>query len=102
VIQSVTSAPTSVADDQGTRIRRYLVTMGIRTACFLLAIVTSGAARWSFVVAAVLLPYIAVVMANAVGPRHGREVPMVSPTAPDAPALGAATPPGDPSGRLAR
>ena len=50
--------------------RRYLVSMGIRTACFILAVVAIAVLHWAIVgwilvVAAVILPYIAVVMANA-------------------------------------
>ncbi|MGH3322525.1 MAG: DUF3099 domain-containing protein [Streptosporangiaceae bacterium] len=43
---------------------RYLVSMGIRTACFIAAVATSGPLRWVLVVAALFLPYIAVVLAN--------------------------------------
>jgi hypothetical protein len=89
VVQSVTTAPESLRDEQAARIRRYLVTMGIRTACFLLAAFTAtqGAAWWvwgSFSVLAVVLPYIAVVLANAVRPRLGGSTrpvtPVVDPT----------------------
>ena len=73
-IQSVTSAPPSVADEQGARVRRYLLTMTIRIVCGGLAIIASGWLRWALVTAAVVLPYIAVVMANAVGPRYGQEL----------------------------
>jgi len=50
--------------------RRYLMSMGIRTACFVLAVVAIVLLHWTvvgwiMVVAAVLLPYVAVVMANA-------------------------------------
>ena len=67
---SVTGLPASLQDDQGERIRRYLVSMGIRTLCFILAVVALAGLHWTiigwtFVVAAVILPYIAVVMANA-------------------------------------
>lgn len=68
-VQSVTSAPESLREEQAGRIRRYLITMGIRTVCFVLAVVTTGWVRWTFVVLAVILPYIAVVLANAVRPR---------------------------------
>ncbi len=78
-VQSVTSAPVSNADDQGLRMRRYLVAMGTRTVCFVLAIVASGWVRWTLVAAAVALPYIAVVLANAVGPRFGHSVAPVRP-----------------------
>jgi Protein of unknown function (DUF3099) len=70
-VQSVTNAPPSVADEQSQRVRRYLLTMTIRIVCGGLAILASGWLRWALVAAAVVLPYIAVVMANAVGPRVG-------------------------------
>jgi Protein of unknown function (DUF3099) len=73
-VQSVTSAPVSAAADQAHRIRRYLLTMGIRVGCGALALFTQGWVRWTFVALAVVLPYIAVVMANAVGPRSGEAV----------------------------
>jgi hypothetical protein len=53
---------------------RYLVSMGVRTACFLLAVVVHGPLRWVFVLAAIVLPYIAVVFANA-----GRERSLPTP-----------------------
>jgi len=72
---AVTGLPTSLQDDQGQRMRRYLVSMGIRTACFILAVVALAGLHWTLigwtlVVAAVILPYVAVVMANAT--RSGR------------------------------
>jgi Protein of unknown function (DUF3099) len=73
-VQSVTSVPVSAADDQAHRVRRYLLTMGIRVVCGALALFTAGWVRWTFVALAVVLPYIAVVMANAVGPRSGQAV----------------------------
>ena len=39
--------------------------MGVRTTCFLLAVIFSGWPRWFFIAGAVLLPYVAVVVANA-------------------------------------
>ena len=85
VVQSVTTAPESLRDEQAARIRRYLVTMGIRTACFVLAALTAtrGAPWWvwgSFALLAVVLPYIAVVLANAVRPRLGGRADAVTPT----------------------
>ncbi|MDN5796297.1 MAG: DUF3099 domain-containing protein [Intrasporangium sp.] len=70
VVHTVTSAQTSSSDDQPQRIRRYLTMMGIRIACFGLVFVTSGWLRWVEIVAAVVLPYFAVVIANAVRPRE--------------------------------
>lgn len=84
IVQSVTSAPVSRHDEQSYRMHRYLLTMGIRTACFILAVVTAGWLRWTFVAFAAVLPYIAVVMANAVRPRSvvapAPVLPQVDPT----------------------
>ena len=84
VVQSVTSVPESLADEQAARIKRYLLTMGVRTVCFILAVVTGtqGAPWWVwlfFVILAVVLPYIAVVMANAVRPRPAGSAAPVTP-----------------------
>lgn len=65
----ITTAGTSRGDDIAARQRRYLFSMAVRTACFVGAILADGVLRWTLVVAAVLLPYVAVVMANAVGSR---------------------------------
>ena len=53
--------------EQSGRVRRTC--MAIRTVCFVAAVPLQGWARWTAVLMAVLLPYFAVVMANAVGPR---------------------------------
>ena len=66
---SITSARTSHSEDLHKRQMRYLLSMGIRTVCFVLAIVTTGPVRWVLVAAAVFLPYIAVVLANATDRR---------------------------------
>ncbi|MDP9445218.1 MAG: DUF3099 domain-containing protein [Actinomycetota bacterium] len=61
----ITSARTGHSADVHARQTRYLLSMGVRTACFLLAVVTTGWLRWVFIAAAFVLPYIAVVVANA-------------------------------------
>jgi hypothetical protein len=71
---AVTGLPASLQEDQRARMRRYLLSMGIRTACFVLAFVTLWGLHWTvigwaFVIAAAILPYIAVVVANATKPR---------------------------------
>lgn len=68
-VQSVTTAPISAAEERAGRTRRYLVMMGVRTFCFIAAYFTEGWLRWTCVALAVVLPYIAVVLANAVRPR---------------------------------
>jgi Protein of unknown function (DUF3099) len=63
----ITAAHTGHSERLRGRQRRYLVSMGVRTLCFVLAVATDGTLRWVFIVAAVVLPYVAVVMANAAG-----------------------------------
>lgn len=68
-VYTVTDAPRPMSEDIGHRQRRYLISMGVRTACFLGAVVAAvaGAPWWLavlMVVAAAVLPYVAVVFAN--------------------------------------
>jgi hypothetical protein len=67
-VHLVTQARTSKSDDIGYRERRYLIMMGIRVACFLLAVlmVTQGAGWLAAfpAVGALVIPYFAVVFAN--------------------------------------
>lgn len=72
----ITTAPPSPAEERRGRERRYLILMGIRLVCFILAIVLFGIGlRWIAAFAAagsLILPWIAVVAANA-GPTRGVE-----------------------------
>lgn len=85
MVHTVTSAPSSPSDDQGDRIRRYLTMMSIRVACFALLFVTHGWVRWAALIGAVVLPYFAVVIANAVRPRQEGEIEPVTSTAKEIP-----------------
>jgi Protein of unknown function (DUF3099) len=73
-VHTITSTQGPLGEDIDRRARRYLVQMGIRTVCFLGAVFTWGRVpTWLSVVmlvSAVVLPYVAVVLANA-----GRERP---------------------------
>jgi hypothetical protein len=88
----ITTAGTSPNADIAARQRRYLIAMGVRTLCFVvvacLAITHAGPGwlPWIFVAGALVLPYVAVVMANAAetktdafelrdGSSHDRELP---------------------------
>lgn len=62
---TITEAQRGLSTEQVGRQRRYLISMGIRTACVLAAIVIPGWPRWLFIAGAVVLPYLAVVIANA-------------------------------------
>ena len=62
----ITTAAASREDDIRHRQRRYVISMGIRTVCFVAAVIVGhGWVMWVLIVAALLLPYVAVVMANA-------------------------------------
>jgi len=66
----ITTAATSRADEISHRQRRYLISMAIRTVCFLGAVaVGDNWLRWVLFAGAVFLPYVAVVMANATDQR---------------------------------
>jgi len=69
-VQSITSAGRSRDADVSGRAMRYTIMMGIRVACFFAAVFTEGWLRWTFAVGAVVLPYIAVVLANAGSKRR--------------------------------
>ncbi|WP_243225781.1 DUF3099 domain-containing protein [Microbacterium sp. CIAB417] len=64
---SVTSLPQSPKAEADSRTRRYLISMSIRMVCFALALFVTpyGWYTWVFAIAAGVLPYIAVVAANA-------------------------------------
>ncbi|MDN5805591.1 MAG: DUF3099 domain-containing protein [Brevibacterium sp.] len=67
--QQITTADTALDDDMKSRIIRYSITMGIRTFSFVAAYFMFRAdltvLMWICVAAAVLLPYPAVIVANA-------------------------------------
>jgi hypothetical protein len=71
----ITNAPVSRKDELAHRQRRYVISMTIRTFCFIGAVVAHGWLRWVLVVAAFVLPYIAVVMANKADPVIDAEDP---------------------------
>jgi hypothetical protein len=62
----ITTATRSRSADIDARQRRYVISMGIRTLCFVAAVLSIGHwFMWAFVAASFFLPYVAVVMANA-------------------------------------
>ncbi|WUI03119.1 DUF3099 domain-containing protein [Spirillospora sp. NBC_00431] len=68
-VYTVTDAPVPMSEDIGHRQRRYLMSMGVRTVCFVGAVLAAvaGAPLWLvilLVVGALFLPYVAVVFAN--------------------------------------
>ncbi|HEX2856748.1 MAG TPA: DUF3099 domain-containing protein [Propionibacteriaceae bacterium] len=65
----ITRAAPSHSEDMGRRQKRYLITMLIRTACFVGLVLTPGVWRWAFLAGAAVLPTIAVVLGNAADRR---------------------------------
>jgi predicted tellurium resistance membrane protein TerC len=63
-VQSATSLPASPLDDRKRRMRRYSIAMSVRTVCLILLVVIPDGWRYVFGVGAIVLPYIAVVLAN--------------------------------------
>ena len=73
-VYSITSAATGHSDELGSREKRYAISMGIRSVCFVGAVVIWQYQVWIAVVMVVLatfLPYFSVVLANAGVRRKG-------------------------------
>jgi len=64
-VYDITNAPQALTREQAGRQKRYLISMMIRTACFILTVVLPSPYRWIALLGAVALPYFAVVIANA-------------------------------------
>lgn len=68
-VYSITSAKSGHSDDIGSRELRYGISMGIRTVCFVGAVVAfqtmGGWVPWVLLAAALVLPYTSVIFANA-------------------------------------
>lgn len=73
-VVEITSAPTNRFDEINHRERRYLISMAVRTASFIGAVIVfpySWVASAILMLASFLLPLIAVVIANSASPRIG-------------------------------
>lgn len=63
-VQSATALRDSPLADRRKRMRKYTITMSVRTLCLIALVVVPDWWRYVFGVGAVVLPYIAVVLAN--------------------------------------
>lgn len=72
-VHRITDAGIPLSQEQVGRQQAYLIAMTIRTACFLGAVFSPSPWRWILAVGAVVLPYFAVVLANAGRERSDRE-----------------------------
>lgn len=78
-VQRITNAPEPLEVDQRHRMRVYSMQMGIRIVCLFLAVLIPGPLRWIFIAGAVLLPYLAVLLANAGRDRRTSEIILLDP-----------------------
>jgi hypothetical protein len=76
-VYQITGARPGVRADVDRRARRYLISMGVRTVCFLLAVLLHGWLRWIMIAAALILPYLSVVFANG-GRERIESMPVVN------------------------
>jgi hypothetical protein len=65
VSASISNVGQPLSKDQSSRARKYFISMMIRTLCFILAVILPSPYRWIALFGAVVLPYIAVIVANA-------------------------------------
>jgi predicted tellurium resistance membrane protein TerC len=84
--QTITSLPPSPEQEHRSRVIKYSVTMAIRMVCVILIFVLDGWWRIGAAIGAIVLPYIAVVLANvsksvvgATVERPGAIVPLEAP-----------------------
>ncbi|GAA1879098.1 hypothetical protein GCM10009715_27180 [Paeniglutamicibacter psychrophenolicus] len=63
-VHRITEAQESHAAEQHSRVLKYTISMSVRLACFIAAFFVHGWLQWVFLAAAIVLPYIAVVIAN--------------------------------------
>jgi predicted tellurium resistance membrane protein TerC len=73
-VQSATALPASPEEDRKHRMRSYSTAMSIRMACFILVFFVPGYWKLVFGLGAVVLPYIAVVLANVGNTAANRAV----------------------------
>ena len=70
-VYSISSVGEPLSVEQDNRARKYVFSMTIRIVCFIGAFWTDGWLRWLLLCGSLVLPWIAVVLANA-GLENGR------------------------------
>jgi hypothetical protein len=69
--QSITTVSESPDDERKSRMLKYTLAMTIRVICIVAAMFVEGWLMWLAFAGAIFLPYFAVVLANAQGPKPG-------------------------------
>lgn len=62
---AISDARNSLADDQDARAKKYFFSMSLRLVFFITAVLVEGPLRWILFTASLILPWAAVVIANA-------------------------------------
>ena len=74
-VHRITEAQESHAAEQHSRVLKYTISMSVRLACFIAAFFVHGWLQWVFLAGAIVLPYIAVVIANGGADLTKRQPP---------------------------
>lgn len=85
-VHRISDAPRPLAEDVSARSRNYMISMGVRTVLFILALIFTGWLRWAFFAGSLILPYAAVMLANEGKSRRSESLPPITPAAPELPA----------------
>jgi DUF3099 family protein len=75
----ITDARSPASVEHDSRVKRYALTMGFRTVCFVSMIFVEGPLRWVLFAGAVLLPYVAVIVANQANQRSEQKTQLGGP-----------------------
>ncbi|GAA1496199.1 DUF3099 domain-containing protein [Paeniglutamicibacter kerguelensis] len=74
-VHRITEARESHTVEQNSRVLKYTISMSVRMLCFLAAFFTHGWIQWVCFAGAIVLPYVAVVIANGGADLTKREPP---------------------------
>lgn len=74
-VHRITEAQESHSVEQHSRVLKYTISMSVRLACFIAAFFVHGWLQWVFLAGAIVLPYIAVVIANGGADLTKRQPP---------------------------
>ena len=77
-VHRISDAPRPLAEDVSARSRNYMISMGVRTVLFILALIFSGWLRWAFFAGSLILPYVAVMLANEGKSRRSEALPPIT------------------------
>jgi hypothetical protein len=64
-VYAISDARAGLAQDQDDRAKKYFISMSLRLIFFVAAVLTEGPLRWILFTASLILPWAAVVIANA-------------------------------------